>query len=172
MEVILREHVENLGRRGDVVKVAAGYARNFLLPRKLALAVNEQNRRQVERERKVAEARELARTAGRRGDGLRLAAADIVLARRVGEHDALYGSVTSADIAEALTEKGFDIEKRKIVARRAAEAGGRVRSDRQDPPRRAGAREGEDRGARRRRARDRRGARAGAEAGRVAPRGG
>jgi large subunit ribosomal protein L9 len=57
MEVILREHVENLGRRGDVVKVAAGYARNYLLPRKLALAVNEGNRRQIEKEKKVVEAR-------------------------------------------------------------------------------------------------------------------
>ena len=59
MEVILREHVDNLGRRGDVVKVAAGYARNYLLPRKLALAVNENNKRQIERERKLAEVREL-----------------------------------------------------------------------------------------------------------------
>ena len=59
MEVILREHVDNLGRRGDVVKVAAGYARNYLLPRKLALAVNEDNKRQIEREQKLAEAREL-----------------------------------------------------------------------------------------------------------------
>ena len=59
MEVILREHVDNLGRRGDVVKVAAGYARNYLLPRKLALAVTENNKRQIEREKKLAEAREL-----------------------------------------------------------------------------------------------------------------
>jgi large subunit ribosomal protein L9 len=115
MEVILREHVENLGRRGDVVKVAAGYARNFLLPRKLALAVNDQNRRQVERERKVVEARELLERQDAEAMALKLAAAEIVLARRVGEHEALYGSVTSADIAEALTEKGFEIEKRKIV---------------------------------------------------------
>src|SRR5512140_250679 len=99
MEVILREHVENLGRRGDVVKVADGYARNFLLPRKLALVVSEQNRRQIERERQDAQAM-----------ALKLAAAEIVLARRVGENDTLYGSVTSADITEALAEKGFDIE--------------------------------------------------------------
>jgi large subunit ribosomal protein L9 len=115
MEVILREHVENLGRRGDVVKVASGYARNFLLPRKLALAVSEQNRRQIERERKVVEARELEQRQDAEAMAIKLSAADLVLARRVGENDILYGSVTSSDIAEALTEKGFDIEKRKIV---------------------------------------------------------
>jgi large subunit ribosomal protein L9 len=115
MEVILREHVDNLGRRGDVVKVANGYARNFLLPRKLALPVNEQNRKQIERERKVAEARELAERQDAEAVAQKLAAVELVLARRVGEHDALYGSVTSADIAEALAEKQFDIEKRKIV---------------------------------------------------------
>ena len=65
MEVILREHVEHLGRRGDVVKVAAGYARNYLLPRKLALAVTENNKRQIEREKKLAEARDAGREVGR-----------------------------------------------------------------------------------------------------------
>jgi large subunit ribosomal protein L9 len=115
MEVILREHVDNLGRRGDVVKVADGYARNFLLPRKLALPVNEQSRRQIERERKVAEARELQERQDADAVAQKLAAIELVLARRVGEHDALYGSVTSADIAEALAGKQFDIEKRKIV---------------------------------------------------------
>jgi large subunit ribosomal protein L9 len=115
MEVILREHVENLGRRGDVVKVAAGYARNFLLPRKLALPVNEQNRRQIERERKVAEARELRERQDAEAVATRLAAVELVLARRVGEHDTLYGSVTSADIADALAGQQFHVEKRKIV---------------------------------------------------------
>jgi large subunit ribosomal protein L9 len=115
MEVILREHVDNLGRRGDVVKVADGYARNFLLPRKLALPVTEQNRKQIERERKVADARELAERQDAEAVAQKLAAVEIVLARRVGEHDTLYGSVTSADIAEALAEKQFEIEKRKVV---------------------------------------------------------
>jgi len=115
MEVILREHVDNLGRRGDVVKVANGYARNFLLPRKLALPVNEQNRKQIERERKVAEARELQERQDAEAVAQKLAAVEIVLARRVGEHNMLYGSVTSADIADALAEKQLDIEKRKIV---------------------------------------------------------
>ena len=115
MEVILREHVENLGRRGEVVKVAAGYARNYLLPRKLALLVNDQNRRQIERERKVAEARELQERQDAEAVAIKLAAVELVLARRVGEHDALYGSVTSADIAEALASQGFHVEKRKIA---------------------------------------------------------
>ena len=114
MEVILREHVDNLGRRGDVVKVAAGYARNYLLPRKLALAVNDNNKRQIERERVLAEARELEEKSQAEAFAARLAQADIAIARRVGENDTLYGSVTSADIAQALQAKGFDIDKRKI----------------------------------------------------------
>jgi|SRR5687767_14243151 len=115
MEVILREHVDNLGRRGDVVKVAEGYARNFLLPRKLALAVTEANKRQIERERKNAEARDAEEKAAADGLAQRLGALDIAIARRVGENDTMYGSVTSADIASALHAKGFEVEKRKIV---------------------------------------------------------
>jgi large subunit ribosomal protein L9 len=115
MEVILREHVDNLGRRGDVVKVAAGYARNYLLPRQLALAVNDNNKRQIERERKLAEARELEEKSQAEAFGQRLEQAEIAIARRVGENDALYGSVTSADVAQALHAKGFDIDKRKIT---------------------------------------------------------
>jgi large subunit ribosomal protein L9 len=114
MEVILREHVENLGRRGEVVKVAAGYARNYLLPRKLALLVTEENRRQVERERKAAESRELAERQDAEGVATRLAEVELSFARRVGEHDALYGSVTAADIAQALAEREFNVEKRKV----------------------------------------------------------
>ena len=115
MEVILREHVDNLGRRGDVVKVTPGYARNYLLPRKLALAVTENNKRQIEREKKLAEARDAEERAGADAIAARLAALDIEIARRVGENDTLYGSVTSADIAQALQAKGFDVDKRKIA---------------------------------------------------------
>ena len=115
MEVILREHVDNLGSRGDIVKVAAGYARNYLLPRKLALAVNEANRRQIERERKLAETRELEERSQAEAFAARLMQADIAIARRVGERDALYGSVTSADVAQALHSKGFEVDKRKII---------------------------------------------------------
>jgi large subunit ribosomal protein L9 len=115
MEVILKEHVEHLGRRGDIVKVAEGYARNYLLPRKMALLVNEGSKRQVERERKLAEAREAEERGQAEALAARMAEAEIQIARRVGENDTMYGSVTSADIATALHAKGFDFEKRKIV---------------------------------------------------------
>lgn len=115
MEVILREHVDNLGRRGDVVKVAEGYARNYLLPRKLALAVTDNNKRQIDREKKIAEAREMEEKSAADAIAQRLTQLEIEIPRRVGENDTLYGSVTTADIAHALQAKGFDIDKRKIV---------------------------------------------------------
>ena len=115
MEVILREHVDNLGRRGDVVKVAEGYARNFLLPRKLALPVTDHNKRQIERERKAAEARDIEEKSGAEAIAVRLSQLEVEIRRRVGENDTLYGSVTSADISQALKDKGFDVDKRKIV---------------------------------------------------------
>jgi len=114
MDVILREHVENLGRRGEIVKVADGYARNYLLPRKLALPVTEGNRRQIERERVKFEAKESEERKVVEAQASRLANVEVVIARRVGETEALYGSVTSADIAEALAAKGFDIDRRKL----------------------------------------------------------
>jgi large subunit ribosomal protein L9 len=114
MEVILREHVENLGRRGDVVKVADGYARNYLLPRKLALAVTENNRRRIEHEKKVADVREAHERTEAEAVASRLAALECVVARRVGENDTLYGSVTSADVAESLAAQHFEVDKRKI----------------------------------------------------------
>ncbi len=114
MEVILREHVDNLGRRGEVVKVADGYARNYLLPRKLALLATEGNKKQIERERAKFEAKEAEEKQGAEAIAQRMANVEVVLARKVGETEALYGSVTSADIADALTAKGFDIEKRKL----------------------------------------------------------
>src|SRR4029079_2142847 len=114
MEVILREHVEHLGHRGDVVKVAACYARNYLLPRKLALAVTESNKRQIERERKNAEARELEEKTQAEAFARRMGEATVEISRRVGENDTLYGSVTSADVAQALHAKGFEVDKRKV----------------------------------------------------------
>src|SRR5512142_1360034 len=113
-EVILREHVDNLGRRGDVVKVADGYARNFLLPRNLALPVTEGNRRRIEHERKIAEQRELAEKSAAEATAARLNEVVCEVKRRVGEEDVLYGSVTTADIAACLAEQQFEIEKRKI----------------------------------------------------------
>ena len=115
MEVILREHVDNLGRRGEVVKVADGYARNFLLPRKLALPVTEGNRKVIERERVKFEAKEAEEQKVAQAIAERIANVDIQIARRVGETEVLYGSVTGADIAEALHAKGFDIDRRKIA---------------------------------------------------------
>jgi large subunit ribosomal protein L9 len=115
MEVILREHVDKLGHRGDVVKVADGYARNYLLPRKLALPVTQENRRQIERERKVAEAREIEARKSAEWLASRIAELECVLTRRVGENETLYGSVTASDVAECLAAKQFEIDKRKIV---------------------------------------------------------
>ena len=114
MEVILRDHVDNLGRRGEGVKVAAGYARNYLLPKKLALAVTEANKRQIERERAAAEARDAEEKDRAEALGQRVSQTEVEIGRRVGENDTLYGSVTSADIAQALLAKGLEIEKRKI----------------------------------------------------------
>lgn len=114
IEVILREHVEHLGQRGDIVKVAPGYARNYLLPRKLALAVNEGNRRQIEHEKKLAAAREAEERAGAQALAAILASATVVVARKVGETETLYGSVTSADVAEALAAQQIEIDRRKI----------------------------------------------------------
>jgi large subunit ribosomal protein L9 len=114
MEVILREHVDNLGRRGDVVKVADGYARNFLLPRKLALTVTESNKRQIERERRIADTREAEERQTAEALASRLSQTEIIIARRVGETEALYGSVTAADVAEGLSAKGLEIERRRI----------------------------------------------------------
>jgi large subunit ribosomal protein L9 len=114
MEVILREHVENLGSRGEVVKVADGYARNYLLPRKLALLATEGNRKHIERERAKLDAKEADEKKVVEAIGERLAGVEVVIARKVGETDALYGSVTAADIVDALAAKGFDIDKRKL----------------------------------------------------------
>jgi large subunit ribosomal protein L9 len=114
MEVILREHVENLGRRGEVVKVADGYARNYLLPRKLALAATAGNRKQIEREKVKLDATEAEETKVAEAVAARLESLDVVIARRVGETEQLYGSVTAADIADALAAKGFEIDRRKL----------------------------------------------------------
>jgi large subunit ribosomal protein L9 len=115
MEVILREHVDNLGRRGEIVKVARGYARNYLLPRKLALLATEGNKKHVERERKIMEVREADERAQAQAIATRLEAIEIVIARRVGDTEQLYGSVTAVDIAEYLKAKGFDIDRRKLI---------------------------------------------------------
>lgn len=115
MEVILREHVDNLGKRGEIVKVADGFARNYLLPRKLALPATEGNRKHVERERKIMETREAEEKAAAEAISSRLSTVDISIARRVGDTEQLYGSVTSADIVDYLKSKGFDVDRRKLI---------------------------------------------------------
>jgi large subunit ribosomal protein L9 len=114
MEVILKEDVNKLGNRGDVVKVADGYGRNYLLPEKLAIEATANNKAVIEQMkgssiRKLAkekiEAEELSK---------RLEAVELVFERKVGENDHLFGSVTSGDIAHQLEEKGYTIDRRKI----------------------------------------------------------
>ncbi len=115
MEVILREFVEKLGKRGEIVKVSDGYARNYLLPRKLALPATEGNKKHVERERKIVDAREADEKQSASALGARLGEVAITIARRVGETDHLYGSVTGADIADYLKEHGFEFDRRKLI---------------------------------------------------------
>jgi large subunit ribosomal protein L9 len=114
VEVILREHIEHLGRRGEIVKVASGYARNYLLPRKLALAVTDDNKRQIERERAKAEVRDAEEHREALTLQTKLEGTVVTIARRVGENDVLYGSVTSADIAEQLAARNLEVDRRKI----------------------------------------------------------
>jgi len=115
MEVILRTHVEKLGNRGEIVKVADGYARNYLLPRNLALVATEGNKKHVARERKIVEMREAEERAVSDAIAARLAGVELVFPRRVGETEHLYGSVTSGDIADALKVKGFEVDRRKLI---------------------------------------------------------
>ena len=115
MEIILRDHVEHLGSRGQIVKVADGYARNYLLPRKLALLATEANRKRVERERKIADARESEERGAAEAIATRLSVLELAFTRKVGETEHLFGSVTSQDIAEAMKAKGFDVDRRKIL---------------------------------------------------------
>src|SRR5215471_9477580 len=114
MEVILKEDVVKLGSRGDVVKVAEGYGRNFLLPRKLAIEANAGNKKVIEQMRAAAVRRSAKEKAqaeelSKQFDGL-----SVSFQRRSGEHDQLFGSVTSGDITDALQHKGFNLDRRKI----------------------------------------------------------
>jgi large subunit ribosomal protein L9 len=106
--------VDNLGKRGEIVKVADGYARNYLLPRKLALLATDGSRKQIEREREKFEAREAEEKKVAESLAARMGNLEIEIARRVGETDVLFGSVTTADIAEALLAKGSEVDRRKL----------------------------------------------------------
>ena len=114
MEVILKEDVEKLGHRGDIVKVAEGYGRNFLLPRKLAIEASKANKAVIE-QMKAAAVRKFAREkTGAEALAQQLNEVQLAFERKVGEKDHLFGSVTSADIAAALEGKGFNVDRRKI----------------------------------------------------------
>jgi large subunit ribosomal protein L9 len=114
MEIILRETIDSLGRAGEVVKVADGYARNYLLPKKLAYPVTPGNLKVIEFERQSL----LRKEAKQKEDSEKLREmlekVEVTIRRKVGEQNALYGSVTNSDVAEELEKKGFQIEKRKI----------------------------------------------------------
>jgi len=115
MDVILREDVEKLGARGQLVKVAPGYARNFLLPKRLAVAATESNKKIVEQERQ-AHLRKEAKVEAEAADlGKLMAAVVVTIKQKAGENGQLFGSVTSKDIAESLETQGYTIERRKIV---------------------------------------------------------
>ena len=114
MEIILREDIDKLGQRGQMVKVAAGYARNFLLPRKLAVPATESNKKIVEQERQahlrrdaklVTEAQDLAKMMG---------AVAVTIHQKAGENDQLFGSVTANDVAVALEKLGYNIDRKKV----------------------------------------------------------
>jgi large subunit ribosomal protein L9 len=115
MEVILRSDVGKLGRRGEVVKVAAGYGRNFLLPNRLAMEVTQANKAMIAKERKAHEARMAKEKAEWEGVAQRIGSLRFVAPRKVGENDVLYGSVTNGDIAEFLKAKGVEVDRRKVV---------------------------------------------------------
>ncbi len=114
MEVILREDIEKLGSRGQIVKVAPGYARNFLLPRKLAVNATDANKKIVEQERQ-AHLRKEAKLAADAADlGKLMANVEVTIAQKAGDNDQLFGSVTAGDIAVALEKQGYQIERRKV----------------------------------------------------------
>ena len=114
MEIILRQGVENLGKPGDVVKVKAGYARNYLLPHGLAYEATPGNLKRIQQERERLEAAENDRRAAAQGLAEKFEQVSLTFSARVGEEGKLFGSVTSADIAEQLAAQGFHIERRLI----------------------------------------------------------
>jgi len=115
MQIILQEDVEKLGTRGQLVEVAPGYARNFLLPRKLGIEATPGNMKRLEKMRATFAKKEATEKEAAQKLAELLAAVSLTLKRKAGENDQLFGSVTSGDIAEALAAQGFSVEKRKIA---------------------------------------------------------
>jgi large subunit ribosomal protein L9 len=114
MEVILKEDVAKLGSRGDMVKVAEGYGRNFLLPRRLAIEATSGNKKVIEQMRAASVRRSAKEKAQAEELSKQFDGVSVSFQRRSGEHDQLFGSVTSGDLADALAKKGFNVDRRKI----------------------------------------------------------
>jgi large subunit ribosomal protein L9 len=114
MEVILREEIENLGRRGDVVKVTPGYARNYLLPKRLAVAATDSNKKIVEQEKQAYLRRETKEIGDASDLAKMMAAVEVTIAQKAGDNDQLFGSVTAQDVAAALERAGYKIDRRKV----------------------------------------------------------
>jgi large subunit ribosomal protein L9 len=114
MELLLKEDVESLGVRGELVKVRAGYGRNYLLPRGLAVQATPSNIKQIEMQRKALLKREASERASADGQAGLLKDVTLEFVRKVGEHGILYGSVTSMDVAESLAAKGYEIDRKRI----------------------------------------------------------
>jgi large subunit ribosomal protein L9 len=114
MEIILREDIDKLGQRGQVVKVTAGYARNYLLPRRLAVAATEGNKKIVEQERQAHLRREVKVVSEAQELGKMMGSVEITIAQKAGENNQLFGSVTPADIAAALEKQGYTVDRKKI----------------------------------------------------------
>ena len=117
MDVLLKEDVDNLGQRGQVVRVRSGYGRNYLLPQGLAIEATTGNKRMIDEQRRVLAKREDRERASAHGEAEKLDGLEIRFDRRVGDHGILYGSVTVLDIAEALKERGYAVDRRRIGLR-------------------------------------------------------
>ncbi len=115
MEVILREDIAKLGTRGQVVRVAPGFARNFLLPKRLAVAATESNKKIVEQERHAHLRREAKEIADARDLGKLMTGIEVTISQKAGEQDQLFGSVTAQDIANALERQNYTIDRRKVA---------------------------------------------------------
>ena len=115
MKVILRENVEHLGERGDTVSVAAGYARNYLLPKGLAYKATPGNIKQLEHQRRMWDARDAREVEEAQELAEKLAAVKLSISKKAGESGTLYGSVTNSDIADLLREQGFEVDRRRIT---------------------------------------------------------
>lgn len=114
MEVILREDIKTLGKAGELVKVKPGYARNYLLPRGLAYEATDGNRKRIQAESKARAARQEQEAGEARALAAKLGAVSLTLARKAGEGDRLFGSITAQDLADALAAQGHTVDKRKI----------------------------------------------------------